>query len=536
MREQKAQEVKTMNMIFPFTSTGFPTVDQVDGKALALMAMTESGMPVPPGFVLAAKFFEPWTVLLQASSAWEAVQKAEADELGRTIQVLQSLCRDLEFSPQQQQELDEALASFHASYGETLFAVRSSSPEEDLEEASFAGGYETTLGVTAETMNAAILHSFASSLSERVLVYKKVHGFSIDQPCIAIIVQQQVDADSAGVAFSLNPLNNCYDEVVINANYGLGESVVAGEVEPDVFVVDKIERKIIDTQIGGKEIVIALKSDGGTTRASRRRDGQPCITPAQALELTALLKKVEDWYQKPVDIEWAISGGKIFLLQARPITTYLPLPPQMLTAPGEPKRLYANSTLIEQGLQEPLSVLGTDFLSYVLNNVGGPVAEGMVGPGGITFTAGGGYYMNISYAHMMGMKAARLAPGSVGDPRVQETLAGIDMRQYTGGELSARLKKMRGKMIFKMLPMVGSVLRAYFRPEHILAKYQAALPEEDKRLNTFSGAGLSLQEQAVALTGLLRFFYGEYGIPMVLTGQIAQMRIKGLFKQEAAQV
>ena len=72
-------------------------------------------------------------------------------------------------------------------------------------------------------------------------------------------------------------------------------------------------------------------------------------------------------------------GWKIFLLQARPITTYLPLPDEMITAPGEPKRLYANSTLIEQGLQEPLSVLGTDFLGYVLNKVGGPVAEGRSG-------------------------------------------------------------------------------------------------------------------------------------------------------------
>jgi pyruvate,water dikinase len=176
----------------------------------------------------------------------------------QATRALQALCRDLEFSPRQQQELDQALASFHASYGATCFAVRSSSPEEDLEGASFAGGYETTLGVTTETINDAIRHSFASSLNERVFVYKKEHGFLIDQPRIAVVVQQQVDADCAGVAFSLNPLNNCYDEAVINANYGLGESVVAGEVEPDVFVVDKVARTILDAQVGSKEVVITL--------------------------------------------------------------------------------------------------------------------------------------------------------------------------------------------------------------------------------------------------------------------------------------
>ena len=154
----------------------------------------------------------------------------------------------------------------------------------------------------------------------------------------------------------------------------------------------------------------------------------------------------------------------------------------------------------------------------------------------MTFTAGGGYYMNISYALMMGMKNAALAPGNFGDPRVMAILDSIDMQQYLGGELPKKLKSMRGKMMFKMLPMATAVLEAYLRPEHILQQYQAALPEEIRRLETFSGDGLSLQAQAVALTELLQFFYGDYGIPMILAAQFAQQRIKNLFKQEAAQV
>ena len=157
-----------------------------------------------------------------------------------------------------------------------------------------------------------------------MFVYKKEHGFPLGQPRIAVIVQQQIDADSAGVAFSLNPLNNCFDEAVINANFGLGESVVAGEVDPDVFVVDKLQHTIIDTQIGSKELFIRLSSNGGTTQSSRVRNQQPCLTPAQVLQLTNLLVQVEDHYRKPVDIEWAISQETLYLLQVRPITTYLP--------------------------------------------------------------------------------------------------------------------------------------------------------------------------------------------------------------------
>ena len=382
----------------------------------------------------------------------------------------------------------------------------------------------------------AILHSFISSFNARIFLYKKEHGFRLDQPRIAVIVQQQVDAESAGVAFSLNPLNNCYDEAVINANHGLGKSVVSGDVDPDVFVVDKIKQEIIETRIGGKQTVITLNNSGGTTKSTRANHQEASITSSQVLELVRLLEQVEAYYQKPVDIEWAISGEKIFLLQVRPITTYLPLPPEMVTAPGHPKRLYANSTLIEQGFQGPLSVLGTDFLAHVLNKVGGPVAEGAIGLDGITFTAGGGYYMNVSHARMLGLKSASLAPGSIGDPRVTEILGGIAMTQYTGGELPAKMKAMRGQMVFKMLPMAIGVLKAYFRPAHILKKYQAALPEEIRQFETFSSNGRSLQAQAAALTDLLTFFYGDYGIPMILSAQLAQQRLQGLFKQDAAQV
>jgi rifampicin phosphotransferase len=525
-----------MKTIFTFASNELIQVDQVGGKALALIQMTGAGMPVPPGFVLTMSFFEPWIAILQTSPEWAAMKKSKAGDIRQAAKALQALCRALKFTDHQKEELETTLKLFREENQGHLYAVRSSSPEEDLEGASFAGGYETTLGVTAESIEAAILHSFTSSFDERVFLYKKGHGFRLDQPRIAVVVQQQVDAESAGVAFSLNPLNNCFDEAVINANHGLGESVVSGDVDPDVFVVDKLKREIIETRIGGKQTVIRLNRTGGTAKSTRANHQEASITPAQVLELAGLLEQVEAYYQKPVDIEWAISGDKICLLQARPITTYLPLPDEMVTALGQPKRLYSNSTLIEQGLQEPLSVLGTDFLGFVLNKVGGPVADGAIGLDGVAFTAGGGYYMNISFATMMGMKNASLAPGNFGDPRVMTILNGIDMKQYTGGKLPAKLKALRGKLMFNMLPMARSVVGAYLKPEQLLQRYQTALPQEIQRLETFSGDGQSLQTQAIELTGLLSFFYDDYGIPMILAAQFAQRCIQNLFKQETSQV
>jgi pyruvate,water dikinase len=524
-----------LSTIVQFNSKHIPTLEQAGGKALALMQMTKAWMPVPPGFVLTVDFFKPWLDFLQNSPHLSSLATASAHEISAAARALQDLCRTFSLSAEQTAELDHALFELRQVVPEHLFAVRSSSPEEDLEGASFAGGYETTLGMTADSLQAAIRYSFTSSFDERVFLYKKEHGFRLDQPRIAVIVQQQINAESAGVAFSLNPFNNCYDEAVINANFGLGESVVAGDVEPDLFVVDKPTRRILETRVGSKQTVIQLDQAGGTNKTIRENLPETAITDEQALALTDLLQKVEAYYQKPVDIEWAIADEEIHLLQARPITAYLPLPDEMITLPGAPKHLYANSTLIEQGLQQPLSVLGTDFLSYVLEQVGGVVAKGAIGTGGVTFTATGGYYMDISYSRKLNLPNGGLAPGSMGDPRVTAILNNLDMRPYLKVELSNKLKAMRGKMMFAILPMLKGVLEAYFNPAHVLKQYQAGLPEENRRVESFSGAGLTLREQAIKLSELLQFFYGDFGIPMIIAAQLAQRRIQGLFNGDAVQ-
>jgi len=520
-----------MQTIIPFTTDKTPRQDEAGGKALRLIESTHAGLPVPPGFVLTTAFFEAWMNELKHSPAWSGLNDPSTEQTGPTAIALQQACKSLRLNTKQNTELGEALEGL----GRGMYAVRSSSPEEDMEGASFAGGYETTLGVTAETLEAGIRRSFTSCFDERVFVYKKERGLRVEPLQIAVIVQQQINAESAGVAFSVNPLNNCYDEAVINANLGLGESVVAGEAEPDAFVVDKIENRILETHVGRKQTVIRLEQNGGTRRFENHQTSKTAITPTQALALTRLLKRVEALFGYPVDIEWAIASNNIYLLQARPITTYLPLPDEMITPPGAPKHLYANSTLIEQGLQDPISVLGTDFLSYVLEQVGGAVAKGGIGSGGITFTAGGGYYMDISYARKMNLPNGGLAPGSMGDPRVTAILEGIDMRPYLEVELSDRLKALRGKMIFSLLPMIKGVLIAYFNPARLLKQYQIRLPEQNRRIEMFSGEGLTLGEQAVKLSALLEFFYGDFGIPMILTAQLAQQRIKGLFKGDGVQ-
>jgi len=134
----------------------------------------------------------------------------------------------------------------------------------------------------------------------------------------------------------------------------------------------------------------------------------------------------------------------------------------------------------------------------------------------------------------MGMKNAALAPGSLGDPRMMAILDSIDIREYTAVKIPKRLQSMRSKMILSLLPMARLVLKAYLRPQTMLEDFQRALPSHLDQFKAPSTGG-SLQDQAIALTNLLTFFYGDYGIPMILAGQIAQQRIKSLFLQEASE-
>lgn len=333
-------------MIIQFDSETQATLSDVGGKALSLIRMTRAGLPVPPGFVLPVAFFAPWIDTLKDRLEWDAVQTAlhDGDDLAPATDALKAACERLRFTAAQEQQLDVALASLPKG---GLFAVRSSSPEEDLAGASFAGGYETTLGVTATTLPDAVRHSFASAFDERVFVYKAQHGFAVDQPRIAVIVQQQIAAERAGVGFSLNPITNDYDEAVIDANWGLGETVVSGTVEPDHVVINKVTRAIVEQQCGSKATAIWLDAAGGTSERADPRRAYFALNRWHLLALVDLLVQIDALYEQPMDIEWAFADGTLYVLQARPITAYIPLVPSMQTQPGARRTLYMDAALTE---------------------------------------------------------------------------------------------------------------------------------------------------------------------------------------------
>ena len=261
-------------MIHPFSTDPTPALRQVGGKARSLIEATAAGFKVPAGFVLDVDFFQPWLDEVRAGAAWHAYLESGEDDTREACAAVKAACASLTLTDGQRAELHDAVGTLNA---DQCFAVRSSSPEEDLEGTSFAGGYETTLGVTPDTLEEALRTSFASVFDERIVAYKRQHGMATDDPRIAVIVQEQVPSEVSGVAFSLNPRNNCYDEAVINANFGLGETVVNGHVTPDTYVVEKVRGEVLEA---GRRCEVPRRMAGqrrrhGGTRQRGPRGAEP---------------------------------------------------------------------------------------------------------------------------------------------------------------------------------------------------------------------------------------------------------------------
>ena len=219
-------------------------------------------------------------------------------------------------------ELQQAIRENYFKLGENArVAVRSSATAEDLPEASFAGQQETYLNVQGiEDVLEAVRNCYCSLWSNRAVSYRFHQGYDQTKVAIAVVVQEMVESEKAGVLFTSNPLNGKDDEMEINANYGLGESVVSGRVSADSYMVDKAGR-ILASNIGSKEREF-IYGEKGTVEVpvSEDKKGQPVLTDDEILMLVKDGLKIEKHYGMPMDIEWAIKSHQVYILQARPIT------------------------------------------------------------------------------------------------------------------------------------------------------------------------------------------------------------------------
>ena len=298
-------------------------IGDVGGKGASLGELAGAGLPVPPAFVVTAGTYRSFIEETGIDEAlFEAVDVDPDDSaaLAEAQARAEELILDTEMPDDLREEIIETYGNLDD--GEAFVAVRSSATAEDLPDASFAGQQETFLNVTEEDLVERVRECWASLFTQRAIYYREQQGFAHDKVDIAVVVQRMVDAETSGVMFTSHPSTG-EDDLIVEAAWGLGEAVVAGEVSPDNYVVDRASGDLESVTVAEKNTMYGKSETGETVAEDVPGDKRTArvLDESEIRRLVELGERVEDHYGEPQDVEWAIFNGEVFMLQSRPITT-----------------------------------------------------------------------------------------------------------------------------------------------------------------------------------------------------------------------
>jgi len=309
-------------------------LEVLGGKGINLVELTSAGFPVPPGFVVTTRAYRDFVAANDLQERIEAILEksgvTDPRRLEEASAEIRALFKVSHIPEGLAAEIGVAYGKLKAK-GQESVAVRSSATAEDLPEASFAGQQDTYLNIRGEqALLEAVKSCWGSLWTARAISYREQQKIGRVGLALAVVIQQMVLAESAGVMFTANPVTYASDEIVINAAWGLGEAVVGGEVTPDTMVVEKETGKVKDVQVSEKTVMTSLTAEGTEeTELTDDRRNARVLDDEQAGALALVGRKVEEHYGSPQDIEWCMLAGETYLVQARPITN---LPDVMITS------------------------------------------------------------------------------------------------------------------------------------------------------------------------------------------------------------
>ena len=297
---------------------------QVGGKGANLGEMTGAGFPVPEGFVVTAEAYRKHIEDNNLAPRIKEILKGLDVEDPRALNTASArIQKEIEKSPVPQ-DLEDAIFKAYDKLGnKSWVAVRSSATAEDLPEASFAGQQETYLNVRGDA--SVLVHvrkAWASLFEPRAIYYREQQGFDHLKVYLAVPVQRMVESDVSGIMFTINPVNNDKKTIVIETIWGLGEKIVQGAVTPDHYEVDKNEIEITARKHVLQTIEMVRHGEGNKDmKVPKTRQNKLKLTDKQVLEVARMGRKLQEHYFFPQDIEWAMEGGRLYVVQTRPITT-----------------------------------------------------------------------------------------------------------------------------------------------------------------------------------------------------------------------
>ncbi len=275
------------------------------GKGASLGEMTQSGIPVPPGFVILAESFDQFLKETDLDVEVDSILHTVNHQEMHTVEYASEKIQQLILDAKMPEDIAEEISNGFQKLGAEFVAVRSSATAEDSNSAAWAGQLDSFLNTDKKTLLQNVQKCWASLFTPRAIFYRFEQGLHSQKISVAVVVQKMAASEMSGIAFSVHPVTEDRNQLIIEACFGLGEAIVSGQITPDSYVVEKEPRRIIDINVNAPRQV---------------------LNDAQILELSELILKIEGHYGFPCDIEWAFEKDKFYITQSRPITTLGALP------------------------------------------------------------------------------------------------------------------------------------------------------------------------------------------------------------------
>lgn len=309
-------------MVLNLTQATATNIRLSGGKGASLAKLSQAGLPVPSAVILPTSAFENFVKTSHLDRKISSILKhlafEDMNDLEESARAIHELFENTPLPKDFQEELQTSFATLRSNH----VAVRSSATAEDATTTSWAGELETFLNVGQETLTDAIVKCWASLYSTRALMYRHTNHLDTIKISVAVVIQTMVESEVSGVCFTVHPVTNDRTLMIIEAGLGLGEAIVGGLITPDLYIIEKSTRRIIEKTINAQTIMIARSKDGtAEVRVPDEQQELQKLSDEQIVALARLCGNIEHLYQTPQDIEWTWARDQWYILQSRPITT-----------------------------------------------------------------------------------------------------------------------------------------------------------------------------------------------------------------------
>ena len=310
-----------MEFVRNFKQLNKDDVTIAGGKGASLGELTQTGISVPPGFVILSTAFEQFikenNLSSKIDSALHSVNHKEIHTVENASERIKALILNAKIPKNIENQIKLHFKKLNTKY----VAIRSSATAEDSSTAAWAGQLESYLNTTKENLLENVKKCWASLFTPRAIFYRFEKDLHKQKISVAVVVQKMIESEVSGIAFSVHPVTQDRNQLIIEAGFGLGEAIVSGQITPDNYVVEKKVWRILDKTIAKQEKSLIRNIVHGNKWIDVKEKEKQKLSDKEIIDLAKLIVKIEKHYGFPVDVEFARESGKFYIVQSRPITT-----------------------------------------------------------------------------------------------------------------------------------------------------------------------------------------------------------------------